>query len=261
MNIRRLVAVAALIALALPAAAFGQAAAPVTVGTVVGRECAIAWGLPTTNTDGTPVNAPLGFKRYDQATPTPVPVPGTTVPVTNLAPPATGNAATTDPCGNATPGQHYSWVTAYYAAGGESPLAAAPTPWYLTLAPPAAPANVKAAVVGTTCTISWTPPTTNIDGTTLVGSALTPVSAPLTYLVYALPNATPVPVPGTTPPTVTIAPPVGGGNATASLACSAVPSQSNVWVAAQNVNGPGAVQPSPLAFGAVPSTPPGVLVR
>src|SRR5207244_9313330 len=99
-------------------------------------------------------------------------------------------------------------------------------------------ADVKAAVGGTTCTVSWTPATTNIDGTTLVGSALTPVSAPLTYLVYALPNATPVPVPGTTPPTVTIAPPVGGGNATASLACSAVPSPSNVRLPPQHVDGP-----------------------
>ena len=217
----------------------------------------LSWTAPTTNTDGTPVNAPLGFKVYDQPTPTPPPVPGTSVPMTNLAPPATGNAAPSALCGTATPGQHYSGVTAYYGAGGESALSPL-TPWYMTLSVPAAPSNVKASVVGTTCTISWTQPVTNADGTTLIGF---PTSAPLTYLVYALPSATPAPVPGTTPPTVTVSPPATGGHATPSISCSAVPSQSNVWVAAQNVNGAGGVQASPLAFGAVPSTPSGVQVR
>ena len=248
----------ALLLLALPAAALAQA----PVGTVVGKECLLKWSAPTVNTDGTPITAPLGFKRYDQTTPTPGPVPGTTVPVSNFPPPVTGNAATQEPCGTANAGQHYSWETAYYATGAESPVAPAPTPWYLTLAPPNVPTTVKVAISGTACTITWAAPTTNTDGTALIGSMNTPTTAPLTWLVYVAPGASP-PVPGTTTPTLTLSPPATGGNAPASFACSQVPTggQQNIWIAAQNANGLSGVQPSPLAFGAVPTTPSGLTVN
>lgn len=220
------------------------------LGPVVGKECKVLWVAPSTNTDGTPITQPLGFKRYDQAAATPVPVPGTTVPVTTLAPPGAGNAPTSDPCPTASPGQHFTWVTAFYASGQESPIGPM-TAWVLTLAPPSLPLNLRATGSGTGCTLAWNPPTTNSDGTALIG---TPTSAPLTYLVYAAALASAVPVPGTTTPLVT--------QAAATIPCSAIPTgQGNVWVAAQNVNGVSGVQASPLALGAVPSTPSGVVVE
>lgn len=218
-------------------------------GAVVGKECRVSWVAPTTNVNGGPITVPLGFKRYDQLTATPVPVPGTAVPVTTLAPPAAGNAPTVDLCGGASPGQHFSWVTAFYATGEESPIGN-PVPWLLTLAPPGVPTNVRATVTGSACSLGWTPPTVNADGTTLIG---TPTSAPLTYLVYATAAASPAPIPGTTIPLIT--------QAAATLPCGTIPAGSpNVWVAVQNVNGVSAVQPSPLALTAAPTTPSGVTI-
>jgi hypothetical protein len=110
--------------------------------------------------------------------------------------------------------------------------------------------------------VSWGPPTTNADGTTLIGSTLTPVSAPLTYLIYAQAAATPVPVPGTTIPTLTLAPPAAGGNAAPSFLVSALPAGlNNLWVAASSINGVSVVPAAPLLLGAAPSMPSGVTVR
>ena len=121
-------------------------------------------------------------------------------------------------------------------------------------------ADGQAQVTQTQCALTWDAPTTYVD--------LTPLTEPVTaYKVYIQQTPTPVPIPGTTAPIITLTGPTLGSAAPTSVSCTGatglgpgiMTGQNYAWVTAIVAGGESALSaPFPFTWsvaGAPPLTP------
>ena len=120
------------------------------------------------------------------------------------------------------------------------------------------PAEASGQVTQTQCTITWTVPATYDDGTALTE----PVTA---YKIYIQQTPTPLPIPGTTAPIITVPAPTPGTAAPTSVSCvgatglgpGIMTGQNYAWVTASVAGGESALSAVfPFTWSVVAAPPP-----
>jgi hypothetical protein len=106
-------------------------------GPVVGPfSCTFSWTAPTVGSDGLPLTVPItSYKIYVQQAATPLPVPGTTLPVatvTGVPVPLVSDCHLATGVSGIVTGQNYAWVTAVNANGESALSAVLPFVWSAT---------------------------------------------------------------------------------------------------------------------------------